>query len=116
MNDRGVVLLEVLLAVAILSVVGVSSIAFVGASVDVHARLRAREAELVAAERVLIATSLLSRTELDQRIGMREAGDFVVWIDRPEASLFRVGVAPLAQPAAEILATLVYRPWRTAER
>lgn len=107
--DRGVALIEVLVAIAILSMVGVSSIALLTSTLDAHGRLHSRETELARAERVLIATTLLARRELEQRIGRRDVAGFVVWVDRPEPSLFRVGVAPEVDPAAELLSTLIYR-------
>jgi prepilin-type N-terminal cleavage/methylation domain-containing protein len=110
MNERGVVLLEVLVAIAILSMVGVSSMGFIAATLETEGRLADREAELASAEDVLATMALLSRRELDQRIGVREVAGFAVWVDRPEPSLFRVGVAPATHPAAEVVSTFVYRP------
>ena len=108
-NKKGVILIDVLLAVAILSSAGVAFVTLLVSTLEFHGRLHEREIELRRAERVLTATTLLTRTELEQRIGMRELGDFAIWVDRPEPYLFRVGVAPSARPAAELLATLVYR-------
>jgi prepilin-type N-terminal cleavage/methylation domain-containing protein len=108
-STRGVALIEVLVAIAILSMVGVSSIALLTSTLDAHGRLHSREVELRRAERVLIATTLLARRELEQRIGRRDVGGFVVRVDRPEPSLFRVGVAPEEDPAAELVSTLIYR-------
>jgi len=110
MNRQGVVLLEVLIAIAILSMIGVSSAGVVAASLEAETRLHTREVELAAAADLLTAMSLLSREELGQRIGMREVAGFAVWVDRPEPSLFRVGIAPAEKPAAELISTLVYRP------
>ncbi len=61
------------------------------------------------AERLLIATALLSARELEQRLGVRGAEDFLVWVDRPERFLFRIGISAVARPEAELLATLVHR-------
>jgi prepilin-type N-terminal cleavage/methylation domain-containing protein len=110
MNERGVVLLEVLVAVAILSMTAVSSIGFIAASLEAQGRLDEREAELATAAEVLTIMALLSRRELDQRIGVRDVAGFAVWVDRPEPSLFRVGVAPGHQPGAEVVSTLIFRP------
>lgn len=110
MREKGVVLLEALVAVAVLSVIGVSAIGFVAASLEGSTRLAEREEELLAASNVLTAMALLSRAELDERIGLREVADFVVWVDRPERDLYRLGVAPADHPAAEVISTLVFRP------
>lgn len=105
----GAVLIEVLAALAILGVTGVSFLQHATAVMDAQSRLLDREHELARAERLLTATLLLRRTELEQRIGVRPSEDFLVWIDRPEPFLFRVGISAVARPEAELLATLVYR-------
>ena len=109
MSRRGVVMIEVLVAIAILSLVGVSMVTFTSSVVQSEERRRSREQELLRAERLLIATLLLTQSELEQRIGVRYAGDFAIWIDRPEPYLFRVAIATAARPTVEILATLVHR-------
>ena len=109
MNERGVILLEVLLAVTILSLIGVSSVAFISTTIEAQARLHEREVEMAQAERVLTAMALLSRADLEQRLGRREISRFVVWVDRAEPSLFRIGIAPSSQPMTELLSTLAYR-------
>ena len=108
-NRKGMILIDALLAVAILSSAGVAFVTLLVSTLEFHGRVHEREIELGRAERILTATTLLTRSELEQRIGMRPAGDFAIWVDRPEPRLFRVGVAPLARPEAELLATLVYR-------
>jgi hypothetical protein len=109
MNRHGAVLIEALVAIAILSVAGLSAIEYVVAVQEAHARSVTRERDLARAERLLTATVLLSQRELEQRLGIRSADDFLVWIDRPEPFLFRVGISAPERPKAELLATLVYR-------
>jgi hypothetical protein len=96
-------------AVAILTLAGMSFLVLVVAVADAQARQTARERELRLAERVLTATVLLTQRELDQRLGVRTVEDLLVFVDRPEPFLYRVGVSNAARPAAELLATLVYR-------
>ena len=106
----GSVLLEVLVAIVILSVAAGTAVTQ-GAAVTRDRRvLGEREREMWAAERALIASALLTRAELEQRLGERAAGDFVVRIDRPEPDLFRISVSPLSAPERELLATVVHRP------
>ena len=109
MNRAGVALMEAVMALVILSSVAVSTLGVVTALGRSSARLEARERELARAERVLIASSLLTRQELEQRLGVRRVAGFYVWLDRPEPDLFRIGVAPALVPSRELLATLVYR-------
>jgi hypothetical protein len=109
MTRQGAALIEVLAAVAILTVAGLSFLELVVSVADAQARQREREGEVRRAERLLTATALLTQRELEQRIGVREVEDVLVWVDRPEPLLFRIGVSPAARPEAELLATLVYR-------
>jgi hypothetical protein len=109
-NRRGVVLIEVLAALVILAMGGLSVLALLSSVSAAQARAYTREAEAEKAQRVMASLALLSRAELSQRLGARSLGGFVVWVDRPEASLFRVGVAPTEAPSLEILVTLLYRP------
>ncbi|MGH7754648.1 MAG: type IV pilus modification PilV family protein [Gemmatimonadales bacterium] len=109
-DRRGAVLLEALVALAILSVAGVALLALVTAAVSAERDARGRERSLGNAERVLAAATLLRREELDQRIGMRPIGEFVVHIQRPERTLYRIAIADVASPQVDILVTVVYRP------
>lgn len=108
-RQRGAALLEVLVGLAILALSGT---ALVGAVSEAMRRERAmllREQELVAMERVLAATSLLTRDELSQRLGDRLVGEFTVSVARPAAELFEIRIRPRAS-GADGLATLVFRP------
>jgi hypothetical protein len=109
MSRAGVALIEAVMALAILSSAVVSTLGVLTAMAQTAVRLEERERELARAERVLTASSLLTRQELEQRLGVRRVGGFYVWLDRPEPDLFRIGVAPTLLPARELLATLVYR-------
>lgn len=109
MNRRGVALIEAIVALVILASVGVTTLGVLGSTLDAEARSGDREAEARRAERVLIATVLLTSVELDQRIGYRTVGRHVVWVDRPEPYLYRVGVAAERDPTRELIATLVFR-------
>src|SRR5919198_1733616 len=91
-NDRGVVLLEVMVALVILATAGIALVETVGAGLRAERDARERENTLAAEERLLAALTLLNRGELDQRIGRREIGEFVVDIQRPERALYRIAV------------------------
>jgi type II secretory pathway pseudopilin PulG len=112
--ERGMVLLEALLALAILAIGGTALLAAMGAAVRSERGLRAREQALQAGDRVLTALALLSRNDLDRRLGRHPVDDFLVEIQRPEPTLYRIGLRESRAPETEALVTVVYRPEDTA--
>ncbi len=108
-RERGVALIEVLAAVAILGVAGLALVELVAGGTRALAVTRRREQELADAERLLTAWSLLKREELDQRIGDHVVGPYVVRIQRPERGLYRLAVERSVAPGVEELVTVVYR-------
>jgi hypothetical protein len=107
--ERGVALLEALVALAIVGAVGVATLGLLAAGLGGEAEARRRERELWAADRLLTAHTLLTRRELDQRIGRRDAGGFVIDVQRPERTLYRIAVSHAASPHVDELVTVVYR-------
>jgi len=107
--DRGIALLEAMVALAILASAGGFLVALVAAGLRSEHELRQRELTLQAAERVLAATTLLTRADLDQRLGRHRVGELLVEVERPEPALYRIAVSENAAPALELLATVVYR-------
>jgi hypothetical protein len=108
-RDRGVALLEVLAAVVILGVAGLALVELVAGGIRAVAVARDRQRELADEERLLTAWSLLKREELDQRIGERLVGPYVVRVQRPERGLYRLAVGRSVAPEVEDLVTVVYR-------
>ncbi len=111
-TERGVALLEVVAAVAILSAAGLAMVTLVSDGLRATVEARARERELWDEERLLAAYALLSRNDLDQRLGSREAGRYVVHVQRPEPTLYRIAVSRVEAAAVEDLVTVVYREGR----
>jgi type II secretory pathway component PulJ len=107
--ERGVALLEVLAALAILSVAGLGLIELVGMQARAAATAAERERELWDQERLVAAHVLLAARDLDLRLGGREVGPYVVIVQRPERDLYRIAVARRGTPGVEDLATAVYR-------
>src|SRR2546426_8460690 len=68
-SDRGIALLEVLVALAILSGAGLALLDFVTGGLRAERDARERERVLAVEERVLTALTLLKRDELDRRLG-----------------------------------------------
>jgi len=108
-SSRGVALLEVLAAVVILGVAGLALVELVAGGTRAVAVARDREREMADEERLLTAWSLLKRDELDQRIGDRVVGPYVVRVQRPERGLYRLAVERSAAPGVEELVTVVWR-------
>lgn len=108
-TKRGVALLEVLAAVAILGVAGLGFVDLVAAGTRAVSAARARERELADEDRLLTAYTLLARPDLDRRIGERHVGPYLVTVARPERTLYRIALAR-DDAVVEDLVTVVYRP------
>jgi type II secretory pathway pseudopilin PulG len=106
----GFALLDALIALAILGTAGLSLVALVRSGLDGERRAQAQELELAAASRVLMAMTLLTRSDLDQRIGRHPVGEFVVDVERPERTLYRIALGNADGAGAELLVAVVYRP------
>jgi prepilin-type N-terminal cleavage/methylation domain-containing protein len=111
-RERGVALIEVLAAVAILGVAGLAFVELVSAGTRAERGSRVRERELADEERLLAAWTLLKREELDQRIGERSVGPYVIRVQRAERGLYRLAIERRAAPGVEDLITVVYREVR----
>lgn len=108
-SERGAALLEVLAAVVILATAGIALVELVAAGLTGERDSRAREQVLANEERLLGASTLLRRNELDQRLGRRQIGEFLVDIQRPERTLYRIAVLQEQSQQVEDLVTVVYR-------
>lgn len=108
-SELGAVLLEVLVAVVILGTAGLALVATTAESLRAVAWAESRERELADEERLLAAYTLLTKPELDQRIGSTDAGRYVVRIERPEPALYRISVRRRDTPELEDLVTVVVR-------
>jgi hypothetical protein len=108
-NERGVVLLEVLVAVVVLATAGIGLVELVGSGLRAERDARLRETTLATEERLLAALTLLNRKELDQRIGRRQIGEFIVDVQRPERTFYRIALLQESSLQVEDLVTVVYR-------
>jgi len=108
LGNRGVALLEVIAAVAILGIAGLGLVELVAAGTRAVAEARLRERELADEERLLAAYTLLAQPDLDRRIGTREVGPYIVTVQRPERTLYRIAIG--RSTAMEDLVTVVHRP------
>ena len=109
LTSRGVALLEVLVALAILSGAGLALLDLVTGGLRAERDAHERERVLAVEERVLTALTLLKREELDRRLGRQPIGELIVDIQRPERTLYRIAVVQEESPQVEDLVTVVYR-------
>jgi hypothetical protein len=109
-SKRGAVLLEVLVALVILSTAGMELLEIVTVALSAERDARDRESTLAVEERLLSAHTLLNRGELDQRIGRRQIGEFIVEVQRPARTMYRIALLQETSPHVEDLVTVVYRP------
>lgn len=109
-TERGVALLEVLAATAILGIAGLGLLELATANIQAVRGAAERERAFADAERLLTAYALLTREDLDRRLGQRDVGPYVVEIQRPERPLYRVALRRHEAPEVEVLVTVLYRP------
>jgi len=108
-GDRGVALLEVLAAVAILGVAGLALVELVAGGTRAVATARAREREQGDEDRLMTAYTLLRREDLDRRLGDRDVGPYAVNVQRPERTMYRIEIRRKKAIGVEDLVTVVYR-------
>ena len=107
--ERGVALLETLVALAIVSGAGLALLDLVTAGLRAEREARERERILAVEDRVLTALTLLTRVELDRRLGRHPVGELIADIERPERTLYRIALAQQESPQVEDLVTVAYR-------
>lgn len=110
---RGMALLEVIVALTIFSVAALGAVEQLAQLAEAQRQSALREERLTDADRLLTAVSLLTRRDLDLRLGRREVGPWIVEVQRPRPDLYRIEVGSGAQPD---LTTLLYRPEPTRAR
>src|SRR5947207_11552956 len=106
-SERGIALLEALVALAILSGAGLALLDLVTAGLRAERDARERERVLAVEERVLTALTLLRRAELDRRLGRHAIGELIADIQRPERTLYRIALAEREAPLVENLVTVL---------
>jgi prepilin-type N-terminal cleavage/methylation domain-containing protein len=108
-DRRGVVLLEVLVAVAILGIAGAAMVVLAIDSGQAIHRAREESERLSNASRFLDKVALWERSDLDQRLGTRRQGPWRLRIDHPSLNLY---LASLSDSVGErvLLETALFRP------
>ena len=108
-TERGLALLEALVALAILSTAGLALAAQVHETVTVTGRSADAESRIVEAGEFLTVVSLWSRADLDRHLGDRPTGPWRLRVLRRNEWLYEVALADSAGRAT-LLATVLYRP------
>jgi hypothetical protein len=108
-SDRGVALLEAVVALAILSGAGLGFVELVSVGLAAERDARERERVLAVETRVVAALTLFKREDLDRRLGRHRIGDLIAEIARPEPTLYRIALAQASAPDVEDLVSVVYR-------
>lgn len=105
---RGMILLEVMVALAILGFGIASTAAVAVASLDSVRRAQREERAVQRAAALLNAVALWPRADLDLHLGTRVEGEMLLRIDRPNDALYDVSIDDSAGRAT-LLQTALYR-------
>lgn len=108
-NRGGVILLEALVALTLVSVSALATLALLRADAEDASRLLERSREMHAASDFLEAASLWTRPELDARLGTRQQGPYMLRILRPMSTLYTLELLD-ADHDRRLLATAIFRP------
>ncbi len=98
-SRRGVTLLEVLVAMTLLALVGLSTLEAVQTAARLGGVAVTSERDLSEASQLLHSVSLWSRRELEQRLGEREQGEWRLEITRETPDFYLVVVRDRARGA-----------------
>jgi hypothetical protein len=105
----GVVLLEAIVALTILTIAGLASVAMVRQGIDSVGQARAAEVEVRRASAFMDAIALWPRLDLDRHLGNRTEGPWRLAIDRPAPALYLI-VLTDSLSRRELVRTALYRP------
>lgn len=107
-SRRGVALIEVMIAITVLTIAGLSLSVWARQMTLTEARSIAREATLRAASEYLDRIAMWPREDLDRHFGTHLEGPWRIRIERVGASAYEIGLA--SDSGVELLHTRVYRP------
>jgi hypothetical protein len=107
-GDAGAVLLEVIVALALLATAGLAAVSMAAEAAGAVSRASTAEVEMRQAARLMDAVSLWPRADLDRRMGDRRQGPFILRIARPADELYTAALADSATRRV-LLATSLFR-------
>ncbi len=104
----GAVLLEVMVALAVLATVGGTAAWMCSESIRAVGRAHAAEAEIRRAQRFLSAVSLWPREDLDRHLGGTAQGPWRLHVERVRPDLYEIALTDTASSRA-LLESALYR-------
>jgi hypothetical protein len=104
-----VALLEVIVALTIMSIAALSTISWLNQAVDTIVRTGGAAAEADSASDYLDRIALWPREDLDRHLGPRREGSWTVTVEHPAPALYLVTIGDTTNARA-ILRTVLYRP------
>lgn len=105
---RGAALLEVIVALTILSIAGGSALAVATQSAAAIGRVREKDAELRSASALLHSVVLWPREDLDRHLGTRRQGHMLMRVERSDQQLYTIVL--MDSLGGNLLRTDVFRP------
>jgi Tfp pilus assembly protein PilV len=105
----GSALIEVLIGLVVLAIGGTALVTMLGQTMHSVESLRAAEIQTRAAASQLATLSILTRSELTQRVGRSNASGWSLTIERMSSDLFSVAIAA-SDTGLVLLRTTLYRP------
>lgn len=105
---RGATLLEAIVAITLLATLGLTILQMTRSAMDAAEAADRSDRELRSASDFMNAVSLWSEGELDQRLGAREQGSWLLEISRPTPGFYRVTLLDSGATAV-VLETALYR-------
>jgi type II secretory pathway pseudopilin PulG len=106
---EGIVLLEAIVALTILTVGMLATVGLMRQAIDSAERAERAEADVRRASAFMDAIALWPRADLDRHLGNRAEGPWRLEIDRPEPTLYLVALTDSLSDH-ELLRTALYRP------
>jgi len=107
-SAAGAVLLEVVVALAILALAGVLAVSGTSQAMTSVRLAREREEAISAASRFLDRVALWPREDLDRRLGRRRQGPWILVTSRPVETLYLVSLIDSAT-SETLVETALYR-------
>src|SRR5580704_15019103 len=105
---RGMVLLEVVVALTIFAIAGLSAAVWVQQTLLTVDHAHAAVEEVSAASDYLDRIALWPREDLDRHLGMRREGPWIVQVERPTPTIYAVAIVD-SSSARPLLKTWLYR-------
>lgn len=105
----GVVLLEAIVALTLLTIAALATVAVVRQGVESARRATVAESEIQRASAFMEAIALWPRADLDRHLGDRPEGPWRLVIDRPIPTLYRVALTD-SSSRRELVRSALFRP------